>query len=149
MNLSYDAFINKEYPPFEIEVERGRLRFFAKATGATNPIYFNDTAARAAGYADIPAPPSFAYCITMDAGQSFNVLEDMDIPLPKAVHGAQGFVFHKTIIAGDVISGRQKITNIFEKKGGVLLFIETLIALKNQDDEPVCDLTSTIIVRNG
>jgi len=147
--MSYDGFVGKTYPPFEIEVEKGRLRFFAKATGAADPIYVDEDAAKAAGYPGLPAPPTFAFSITMDAGQSFNVLEDMDIPVQKAVHGAQGFTYHRPIIAGDVISGAQKVTNVYEKKGGALLFIETLIALTNQNDEPVCDLASTIIVRNG
>ena len=147
--VSYEAYIGKEYPPFTVEVEKGRLLFFAKAVGSDDPVYTDQDAARAAGYPGLPAPPTFAFSITMDAGQSFNVLEDMEIPLPKAVHGAQGFAYHRPIIAGDTISGRQKITNIFEKKGGALLFIETLIELQNQRSEPVCDLTSTIVVRNG
>ena len=147
--MSYQAFINRVYSPFEIAVEAGRLRFFAKATGATDPIYYDDNAARAVGYAGLPAPPTFAYSIAMDAGQSFNVLEDMKIALPTAVHGGQGFVYHRPIIAGDVISGQQKITDIYDKKGGALLFIETEITLKNQNDQPVCDLISTVIVRNG
>ncbi len=147
--MAYDEFVGREYAPFEVAVEKGRLRFFAKAIGADDPVYTDEGAARAAGYADLPAPPTFAFSITMDAGQSFNVLEDMEIPLPKAVHGAQGFTYHKPIIAGDVISGQQKISKIYEKKGGALLFIETEIELSNQNGERVCDLHSTIVVRNG
>lgn len=147
--MAYEEYVGKAYEPFEVEVEKGRLRFFAKAIGSDDPIYCDEDAARSAGYAGLPAPPTFAFSITMDAGQSFNVLEDMGIPLPKAVHGAQGFTYHKPIIAGDVISGQQVISKIYEKKGGALLFIETDIELKNQNGETVCDLQSTIVVRNG
>ena len=34
------SFIGLELPPIVTEVERGRLRSFAKAIGETNPMYF-------------------------------------------------------------------------------------------------------------
>lgn len=147
--MSHDDFIGKVYPSFTAEIEKGRLRSFAKAIGETDPIYTDEDAARAAGYASLPAPPTFPYCLAMDAGQSFNILADMDVPMTKAVHGAQGFVYKKAICAGDVITGTQKITNIFEKKGGALVFIEAVIEMVNQSGDSVCDLQSTIVVRNG
>lgn len=147
--MSYDEFIGREYEPFSIEVEKGRLRLFAKAVGIVDPVYTDEAAARDAGYPALPAPPTFAYSITMDAGQSFNVLEDMGVDLSRAVHGGQSFRYYKAICAGDTISGHQEISNISEKKGGALLFIETAFRLSNQHGELVSDLSSTIIVRNG
>ena len=41
-------FIGYRSPPFEVEVEKGRLRLFAKALGEQNPIYYDETAAEAA-----------------------------------------------------------------------------------------------------
>ncbi|MBC8258107.1 MAG: MaoC family dehydratase N-terminal domain-containing protein [SAR324 cluster bacterium] len=147
--MDYKNYINKTYEPFTIEVEKGRLRFFAQAIGEQNPIYQEESTAQEAGYESIPAPLTFPFSITMDAGQSFNVLEDMGIPKTKAVHGEQGFIYHKPICADDVVTGQQKIVDIYEKKGGALLFIVTEISLSNQRNEPVCDLQSTIVVRNG
>lgn len=147
--MSYDEFIGREYEPFSIEVEKGRLRLFAKAAGIEDPVYTDEEAAREAGYPALPAPPTFAYSVTMDAGQSFNVLVDMGVDLSRAVHGGQSFRYHKAICAGDVISGHQVIKNISEKKGGALLFIETEFQLSNQNGDVVSDLNSTIIVRNG
>jgi acyl dehydratase len=146
---SYQDFIGKEYPPFSVDVEKGRLRLFSKAVGSDSPIYVDEAAAKAAGFRAIPAPPTFAYTVTMDAGQSFNVLEDMGVDLPKAVHGAQRFEYFAPICAGDTITGQQRVKNVYDKKGGALLFIETEIALQNQLGETVCRLDSTIIVRNG
>ncbi len=51
--------------------------------------------------------------------------------------------------AGDVVTGQQKITDIYEKKGGALLFIVMEISLSNQLNELVCELQSTIVVRNA
>lgn len=147
--MSHDDLLGKVYPSFTAEIEKGRLRSFAKAIGETDPVYTDEEAARAAGYASLPAPPTFPYCLAMDAGQSFNILADMGVPMTKAVHGAQGFVYKKAICAGDVITGTQTVANIFEKKGGALVFIEALIAMVNQSGDSVCDLQSTIVVRNG
>jgi len=49
--------IGHEFPSFTAEVEKGRLKFFAKAIGETNPIYTDEAAALEAGYRALPAPP--------------------------------------------------------------------------------------------
>ncbi len=147
--MSYEDFIGKEYPSFTAEIEKGRIRQFANAIGETNPVYNDEKAASDAGYKSLPAPPTFSFAIAMEAGQSFNILEDMEIPVTRAVHGAQGFTYKQAICAGDEITGIQKITNVFEKKGGALLFIEAEIGMVNQNGDSVCDLQTTVIVRNG
>ena len=53
------SYIGHVFPAFTAEVERGRLRFFAKAIGGSNPIYTDEEAAKAAGYRALPAPPTF------------------------------------------------------------------------------------------
>ncbi len=147
--MDYKKYINKTYEVFTIEVEKGRLRAFAGAIGEQDAIYSDESSAKAAGYTSIPAPLTFPFSITMDAGQSFNALEDMGIQKTKAVHGEQGFKYYKAICAGDVVTGQQKITDIYEKKGGALLFIVMEISLSNQLNELVCELQSTIVVRNA
>lgn len=142
------TMIGKEYEPFSVEIEKGRIAQFARSIGEENPIYFDEDAAKNAGYRAIPVPLTFPYTITMDAGQSFNVLEDMAIDKTKAVHGEQGFTYHNAICAGDKITGQQKITDIYNKKNGALVFIVTEIKLVNQDDVHMADLHSVIVVRN-
>ena len=143
------GFVGKEYPPFTVEVEKGRLRLFAKAIGESNLIYTDEAAAKAAGYRSLPAPPTFPFSIAMDAEQPFVVLADLGIDKTKSVHGEQAFTYYGDICAGDVITGRQKIVEMFEKKGGALLFIITETRLVNQNAKPVCDMRTVIVVRNG
>ena len=52
-------WIGHELPDSVMTIERSRLQFFAKAIGETDPVYTDVAAARAAGYADLPAPPTF------------------------------------------------------------------------------------------
>ena len=47
-------------------IERGRLRLFAKAIGETDPVYTDVEAAKAAGYPDLPAPPTFIFGIELE-----------------------------------------------------------------------------------
>mgnify|MGYP002713225891 CR=1 FL=1 len=141
-------YIGKEYPPFTVEVEKGRLGFFARSIGDANPIYQDEDAAKAAGYRSVPAPLTFPFSIMMDAGQGTIVLEDMGVDITKSVHGEQIFEYHGDICAGDIISGHQKILDIFEKKGGALKFIVTEIRLDNQNGDHVCDFRTVIVVRN-
>ena len=56
-------FIGHKLPAISVPVEGGQLAFFAKATGETNPIYFDEQAARAAGHPALPAPPTFSFTL--------------------------------------------------------------------------------------
>ncbi len=49
--------IGRAVPSHTVEVEKGRLRFIAKAIGETNPIYTDEAAARDAGYASLSVHP--------------------------------------------------------------------------------------------
>ncbi len=44
------SFIGHTFPPYEADVEKGRLKFFAKVIGETNPIYTDEAAAREQGH---------------------------------------------------------------------------------------------------
>jgi len=52
--------IGKAYPAVTYAVGREKVREYAWAVGETNPLYVDVDAARAAGYADVVAPPMFA-----------------------------------------------------------------------------------------
>ena len=64
-----------------LDVEKGRLRLFAKATGEKNPIYFDEAAAKAAGYPALPVPPTFAVLPRQPrAADDSARLRDMGVP---------------------------------------------------------------------
>jgi acyl dehydratase len=149
MRMLDTSFIGKEYPPFSVEVEKGHIRRFAHAIGDESPVWRDPDAAKSLGYQAIPAPPTFAFTLLMEANQSFLILDEMGIDKRKSMHAEQGFVYHAPILAGDTITGRQKILDMYEKKGGALQFIVTETRMTNQKNQPVCDLRTVIVVRNG
>ncbi|MBZ0129196.1 MAG: MaoC family dehydratase N-terminal domain-containing protein [Rhodobacteraceae bacterium] len=149
MDALRKEFLGKTYPKFSVAVERGRIAQFARSIGTDDAVFFDEDAAKQQGYRAIPAPPTFAYSITMDAGQAFNVLEDMGVEKSKAMHGEQGFTYFADICAGDTITGQQKVTDIYDKKNGALIFFVTEMKLENQAGTHVADLHSVIVIRNG
>ena len=146
---SINEIVGREYPAFSFEVEKGRISMFARAIGEDNPIHFDEDAAKAAGYRGIPAPPTFSFTIAMEAGLPVQVIEDLGVDKTKTVHGEQHFAYHGDICAGDVIRADQKIVDIFEKKGGALLFIVAELGMTNQQGDRVADLRTVTVVRNG
>lgn len=142
------TIIGRQYPAFTVEVEKRWVRSFAEAIGETNPVYFDESAAKSAGYRSLPTPPTFPFAMIMDANQSFMILDELGIDKRRAMHGEQSFDYHTDLCAGDVVTGRQKVVDVYDKKNGALEFLVTETRLENQHGEHVCDLRTTVVVRN-
>src|SRR2546429_818161 len=54
------SVVGKEYPPFPVTVERGKIKEFARAIGDLNPFYLDDRVGAASAWGDVIAPPTFA-----------------------------------------------------------------------------------------
>jgi acyl dehydratase len=132
-----------------LPIERSRLRFFAKAIGETNPVYTDEAAARAAGYADLPAPPTFLFAAELDSGATDRLLADLEVPIARILHGEQGFTYHRTACAGDTVTVDSTIDDIYDKKQGALEFIVKSSRAVNQRDELVAEMRTVIVVRHG
>lgn len=141
-------WIGHESQPSVLPIERSRLQFFAKATGEDNPIYTDRSAAQAAGYADLPAPPTFLFAAELDSGTGNQLLTDMGVSLASILHGEQSFTYHWTACVGDTITVRSRVDDIYDKKGGALEFIVKTSRAINQRDELVAEMRSVIVCRN-
>ena len=141
-------WIGYELPASVLPIERGRLQLFARATGQTDPIYLDPVAARAAGYADLPAPPTFLFAADLDSGASLRLIADLQIPVAKLLHGEQSFTYHRVACAGDTITVRSSISDIYAKKNGALEFVVQTSRATNQNNELVAEMRSVIVCRN-
>jgi acyl dehydratase len=140
--------IGAELAPVTIEMERGRLLFFAKAIGETNPIYTDQAAARLAGHPDLPVPPTFLFGLEMEQPDPFAYLTDLGVDLRHVLHGEQSFTYHRVAHAGDVLTARTRIADVYQKKGGALEFLVKQTAVTCDDGAAIADLTSVIVIRN-
>jgi acyl dehydratase len=141
-------WIGHSSDPIVLDIERGRLKFFAKAIGETNPIYFDEAAARAAGYRDLPVPPTFLIAAEFDSNSLFGTLDKLGVPLARILHGEQGYTYHKPVYAGDTVTVVPRITDIYDKKNGALEFIVRDSKVTNSKDELVAEIRTVIVVRN-
>ena len=141
-------FIGKVLPPAVLEIEKGRLRFFAKAIGETNPIYTDENAAKAAGYSSLPAPPTFIFAAELDSNTLMPALQEMGVNLSRILHGEQRFDYVEPIVAGDTITVESRFTDIYDKKNGALEFLVKESVATNQHGKRVANIRSVLVVRN-
>jgi acyl dehydratase len=98
------------------EVEKGRLRFFAKAIGETDPVYTDEAAARAAGHRSLPVPPSFLMCLEAEGRDTDHIVEDIfGFDLGRILHAEQGFDYHAMAYAGDVLTFATEVLDVYQK----------------------------------
>lgn len=142
------SVIGTQLPPITMTMDRGRLRFFAKAIGETNPVFTDLQAAQAAGHRDLPVPPTFLFGIELESPDPFAWLSDLGVDLRRVLHGEQSFTYHCQAVAGDVLTASPRIANVYTKKGGALEFIEKTSVVTRDSGAVVADLTSVIVVRN-
>jgi len=143
------AHIGKIYGRMSTEVEKGRLRFFAKAIGETDPVYTDEAAAKRKGYDTLPVPPTYFFCLQMmDVPDPTAWLGEIGVNLQHILHGEQSFEYLTMACAGDVLSFESVITDIYEKKHGALTFIVAQTTVNNQFGVLVCRMKQSIVVRN-
>ena len=137
--------VGKSYQPVVYAVGREKVREYARAVGETNPVYLDVEAARAAGYADVVAPPMFAVVYSAPAVGPLIFDPEIELNFAMMVHGGQEFVWGSPVVAGDEISTRASVKDISERDGRGYYVFESVST--NQRDEQVCLATWTNIVR--
>ncbi len=141
--------IGTTLPPFTVDVEISRLRFFAKATGQDDRVYSDTAAACAAGHPALPVPPTSLFCLEMEAPNPAALRELLGLDYRRILHGELGFSFHRLAHAGDRLTFSQRIEDIYDKKGGALEFIVRKTAVSNAQVEAVADLRCVTVYRNA
>jgi acyl dehydratase len=137
--------VGKTYEPALYAVGREKVREYARAVGETDPRYLDVQAARAAGYADVVAPPMFAVVYAFPALGPAIFDPDVAINFAMMVHGAQEFEWGPLVVAGDEITTTVSVKDISERAGLGYYVFESLST--NQQAEQVCRGTWTNIVR--
>jgi len=152
MALNRD-FIGRSFPPTEpYEVSRVKIREFADAIGDGNPLYRDQEAAKAAGYPDVIAPPTFPIVVSL--GNPALADPELGLNYAMVVHGEQRFEYTRPVRAGDVLTCTSTITEIKSIGNEIKsigknekMVIETDI--KTVEGELVCRAYNTIVERGA
>jgi acyl dehydratase len=103
----------KSFPPYEFRVERGKIKEFADAVGDDDPIYRDPDQAAKTSAGGIAAPPTFLRTFLYEPRTSVEALKVKDWSY--IVHGEQEFEYFAPIVAGDVLTARERIVSVTEK----------------------------------
>jgi hypothetical protein len=148
----------------KVVIERGPVSNFARALKDENPVYHRPDAARAAGFGDIPAPPTWAFCMEYwgkfpeiqpeDKVERSAMMEVIGKLMQKGglvLHGEQEFEYHRPAEVGDVLVSEGKIADIYEResKGRTMTFVvsETVWS-DDRTGEPVLTMRTNILHRS-
>ena len=140
-------FVGRAYPASgTYEVGREHIRRFAEAIGDLSPAYLDPAAARALGYPDVIAPPTFLTVLGFRFGADGPVADPaLGLDYALVVHGEQSFELHRPVHAGDVLSAVERVDDI--RDAGRNELIRMVTEVTDADGEPVATLRSTIVSR--
>ncbi|MCP4806305.1 MAG: MaoC family dehydratase [Proteobacteria bacterium] len=117
--------------PFEMDIERGKIHEFARATRSTNPAHFEGR--------DPVVPPTFltTQFFWEELVEGANPWDVVQMSQEKGMHAEQEYVFHgPPPRAGDRLTATSKITEIYEKtsrSGSVLTFVKMVTEFHDAD----------------
>ncbi|KQR51950.1 hypothetical protein ASF88_10145 [Leifsonia sp. Leaf336] len=138
--------VGRSFPPTPpYLVGREKVREFAAAVLATDPISFDVDAAQAAGHADLVAPPTFAVVVQQLTLDQLLADPEAGIDFSRVVHGDQRFTFSRPVIAGDELTGTLTVTSVKSLGAHSMVTAETVIV--DDAGEHVVTTVSTLVVR--
>jgi acyl dehydratase len=141
--MSHPA-LGKAYPPFAYEVGLEKIREFAQAIGASNPVHGDGEAAVAEGFRDVVAPPMFAV-VYMGGSVAPGMFDpEVGINVSRMLHSGQEIEWGEPVCRGDVITTVTTFRDSEEAFGRTTYVFESVS--RNQDDVQTARGTWTFIV---
>jgi acyl dehydratase len=146
MQLEYNRSLHgKEHLAGPFEVTKEMIQSFSRSIGETGPIYTDETAARAAGYRGMVAPPTLCTIFIRrvelpDIGLKFGRLR---------FHAGQRIQPCAPVLAGDRITVSSHLKEVYPKTGrtGTMVFIVWESVFRNQEGEIVAYAQESSAVR--
>ena len=142
------ALIGKEYAPYVVTVERGKIKEFARALGDLNPFYLDDRVGQASEWGDVIAPPTFATTFRDEAAAEA-LLRDLGTDISRVLHGEQEFEMARPLQPGQTYVCRTRILDIYEKTGksGPMALVVRETAITDRHNEIVGTMRHITVVR--
>ena len=141
--------LGKEFPPFAVTVERGKVKEFARAIGDLNPLYLDDRVGAASEWGDLIAPPTFAITFRDEGADTNALLRELGTDISRVLHGEQEFELHQPLQPGRTYLCRAKVVDIYEKTGksGPMGFVVRETTITDADNEIVGTMRAVTVVR--
>lgn len=145
IDYAYDhSLYGVEHESGPFAVTAAIVATYARSVGEDNPIYTDAAAARAAGYADLVAPPTM--CALFERGE----LPDIKLQFGRRqFHGGQRVEPRAPIVAGDTLTASSHLKDVYAKTGrsGTMVHVVWETTFRNQDGQVVADVQRSQVVR--
>jgi acyl dehydratase len=142
------GYAGRTFEPSEpYEVSRVKIAEFATAIGDASPLCRDPSAAQAAGYPDVIAPPTFAIVVTTAGIAKLMADPGLGVNYAMVVHGEQSFTHSRPLHAGDVVVTQSTIEAI--KQVRTMTTIATVTEVRTVDGEHVCTARATAVERGA
>ena len=126
---------------FDLTVERGKVREFARATKSENPEYVDDAAP--------VSEPTFLVSSVFWAPPGANRWGKLKLDMRRVLDGGREFVFHgPPPAAGTTLTSQTRVEDIYEKegkRGGMMTFVITVQEFRDEGGDLVAEMRSTAI----
>jgi acyl dehydratase len=141
------SFVGRTWPAEIYEVSLEKIREFATAVGADDPVHHDREAARAAGHPDVVAPTTFPVVFTWPATK--RVVDDpaLGLDFSRVIHRDQAVELHRPLHAGDVVTTVVAVDDVRELAGNDVVTFRCDVT--DADGEAVLTTTATLVGRAG
>jgi acyl dehydratase len=143
------SIVGKEFPPYVVTVERGKIKEFARAIGDSSPLYLDDRVGQASEWGDIVAPPTFLTTFRDDTHDTGAFLRELGTDISRILHGEQEFEIHRPIRPGETFLCRSRVVDIYEKSGktGPMAFVVRETSITDTTNDIVAVARHITVVR--
>jgi hypothetical protein len=110
-------------PTVRVRIDAAPVMILARVLDDANPVYGSETAAAAAGFERVPAPPTFTFVMShsgtfpdlQPTGTATSLFggagaDDVMARTGLYLHGEQHFTYHRQPLVGDVLEGRMRVS---------------------------------------
>jgi acyl dehydratase len=150
--------LGMEFPVYTMVVDKTKIAEFVAAVALKDskeeidPIYYDEEAAKKAGYKGIPVPPTFMTSFFFWANGLMRVVKALNADLGKLLHNEEEYEYFGYIYAGDVVTCKMKVVEMYErgKRDRLGRFVDVTVLeteVINQRGELVVKVRSTMIER--
>ena len=139
--------VGKRYDPVVYAVGREKVKEYANAVGETSPLHLDVAAARAAGFADVVAPPMFAVVYQSPSVMPALFDPEVGIDFAMMVHSGQDFRWERLVVAGEELTTTTTVQAVSEKGG--MGFYDFEVVTVDEAGEPVVTGIWKMLVRGA
>jgi N-terminal half of MaoC dehydratase len=127
------SVIGKESAPYPAEYTSTGIRAFARGVGYTDKVYYDTDAAKAAGYANLPAPPCYLGVPVFLPGESDATYgaprqggASLQHGLKDILDGGTSITYARIPVAGETLYFTSQVSNLETKESkslGIILLV--------------------------